>query len=371
MNVTIIGGDGFIGWPLALRLSRDHQVTIIDNLSRRRLDKELETQSLTPIALTPERAEAWKKHSAININFVELDAQSPALVDLLRTITPDAIVHLGEVRSAPYSMLSSNHRTQTVTQNISTTQNILEAIIQLSQKCHLIHIGFMGVYGYSSTEVVDERVSPQDTALFRFDPGSVYHLSKVLDHHLLRFYAKNWGIGCTELHQGIVWGTQTSETLMAPQLVNRYDYDGEYGTVVNRFLVQAATGHPLTLYGKGHQQRAFLHLCDAVRCIEWCVANPSAGAAVRVFNQFSEIPCLSELADMIAQLSDARIEHVPNPREEDEANILRATSSLWSHVKPAIHLKTETLEAELAFARSFADSAVTKTFRTKALWKKI
>jgi UDP-sulfoquinovose synthase len=338
MRVLVLGGDGFCGWPTSLYLSdRGHDITIVDNLSRRKIDIELEVESLTPIRPLSERINAWKEVSGREIGFVNLDlaAEYDKLVAVLREIRPDAIVHFAEQRAAPYSMRTQQTKRYTVDNNVRGTHNLLTALVETGLDVSLVHLGTMGVYGYgwSGSAPIPEgylavKVSTPDGELEReilhpANPGSVYHLTKTLDQLLFSFYAKNDGLRITDLHQGIVWGTQTDQTARDERLINRFDYDGDYGTVLNRFLMQAAIGHPLTMHGTGGQTRAFIHIRDTVRCIEIAINNPpESGSKVLVRNQVTEVHRLLDLAKMIGDMTDSEIAYLPNPRVEAEENDL-------------------------------------------------
>ncbi|MHB8827897.1 MAG: NAD-dependent epimerase/dehydratase family protein, partial [Acidimicrobiales bacterium] len=289
MKVLVLGGDGFCGWPTSLHLADvGHDVTIIDNLSRRAIDLELEVDSLTPIRPIGERIRVWKELSGQEIGFVNLNlaTEYDRFENLLRDLRPDAIVHFGEQRSAPYSMRSNAAKRYTVDNNVRGTHNVLAAIVASGLDIALVHLGTMGVYGYgwSGSAPIPEgyltvKVPTPDGDIEReilhpANPGSVYHLTKTLDQLLFTFYAANDQIRITDLHQGIVWGTQTPQTALDERLINRFDYDGDYGTVLNRFLMQAAIGHPLTVHGTGGQTRAFIHIRDTVRCIQIALENP-------------------------------------------------------------------------------------------------
>ena len=343
MRVLILGGDGFCGWPSALHLSmQGHEVAIVDNLSRRNIDNELEVQSLTPIQPPSIRLAVWKELTGKTIGFQRLDAavEYDRLVQLLTEWRPDAVVHFAEQRAAPYSMKSSWHKRYTVNNNLNATNNILSAIVESGLDIHLVHLGTMGVYGYSSVGVelpegyLQVRMTAADGSeveqeiLYPPNPGSIYHLTKTQDQLFFAFYNKNDEVRVTDLHQGIVWGTQTRETCLDERLINRFDYDGDYGTVLNRFLMQAAIDHPLTVHGSGGQTRAFIHIQDTVRCIELAVVNaPAPGERVRILNQMTETHRLIDLAKLVADLTGADIEHVPNPRREADANDLSAANS--------------------------------------------
>jgi UDP-sulfoquinovose synthase len=347
-TVLVLGGDGFCGWPTSLYLSRrGYNVVVVDNLSRRAIDEELGVCSLTPIASPEERVRAWhevaKQHNADwKLRFVKLDLakEYDALVDLLRTEKPVAVVHFAEQRSAPYSMKSSKHKIYTVQNNLTATTSVLCAIIDVDPNIHLVHLGTMGVYGYGSIpgmkipEGYMDVLVPQGDALHPLRilhpaaPGSVYHTTKTQDHLLFQFFAKNDLLRITDLHQGIVWGTFTDETLMDPRLMNRFDYDGDYGTVLNRFIMQGALKHPLTVYGTGGQTRGFIHIRDAMRCFELSIENPpTRGEPVLIRNQITETHRVLDLASMVSRLSGVPISHIENPRKEAPDNGLNVDNS--------------------------------------------
>ncbi len=338
MKILVIGGDGFCGWPTALHLSSlGHDVVIVDNLSRRKIDIELEVESLTPIRPVSVRLAAWKKATGREICFRNTDvAQNYArLLRLIEEEKPEAIVHFAEQRAAPYSMKSSYHKRYTVDNNLNATNNILAAIVEAKSGAHLVHLGTMGVYGYGTAglkipegylpvkiETEDGREIRQEI-LYPANPGSIYHMTKTQDQLLFAFYNKNDGLKITDLHQGIVWGTQTEETRLDERLINRFDYDGDYGTVLNRFLMQAAIGYPLTVHGTGGQTRAFIHIQDTVRCIQLAIENPpQRGERVHILNQMTETHRVRDLAQMIADKTGASIAYVDNPRKEAAENDL-------------------------------------------------
>ena len=257
------------------------------------------------------------------------------LLDLLKEYQPEAVVHFAEQRAAPYSMKSSWHKRYTVTNNVNATHNLLAALVEAELDSHVVHLGTMGVYGYGTAGVKipegylrvrfdnDDGVEVEQEILYPVNPGSVYHMTKTQDQLLFAFYNKNDAMRVTDLHQGIVWGTQTAETRLDERLINRFDYDGDYGTVLNRFLMQAAVGYPLTVHGTGGQTRAFIHIQDTVRCIQLAIENPpEARERVRVFNQMTECHRVRDLAKLVASLTDAEIDYVDNPRKEAAENEL-------------------------------------------------
>jgi UDP-sulfoquinovose synthase len=337
MRVLVLGGDGFCGWPTALHLSaRGWDVTIVDNLSRRNIDNELEVQSLTPIRTMGERIAAWKEVSGKTIDFVNMTVgkEFDRLVALICDWKPDSVVHFAEQRAAPYSMKSARHKLYTVDNNLNATNHLLAAIVESGRDVHLAHLGTMGVYGYTTAGLripegylkvtVDTDFGPaEQEILFPPNPGSIYHMTKTQDALLFQFYAKNDGLRITDLHQGIVWGAETEETKTDERLVNRFDYDGDYGTVLNRFLIQAAVGYPLTVHGSGGQTRAFIHIQDTVRCVELALKNPpKSGDRVKILNQMTESRRVRDLAHLVADMTGAEVQFVPNPRQEADENEL-------------------------------------------------
>ncbi len=371
MKVLVLGGDGFCGWPTALHLSaRGWDVTIVDDLSRRAIDDELQVQSLTPIREMQERLAAWAEVSGRRVDFVQMKvgADFDGLVRLIREVRPDAAVHFAEQRAAPYSMKSARHKLYTVDNNLNATNHLLAAIVESGQDVHLAHLGTMGVYGYTTaglripegylTVTVDTDFGPtQQEILFPPNPGSIYHMTKTQDALLFQFYAKNDGLRITDLHQGIVWGTQTEETRQDERLINRFDYDGDYGTVLNRFLMQAAVGHPLTVHGSGGQTRAFIHIQDTVRCVELALKNPpKAGDRVKILNQMTESRRVRDLAAMIADMTGAEVHNVPNPRHEADENELVVANDQFRDLglKP-ITLAQGLMDEVTEVARKYAD----------------
>eukprot|EP00871_Galdieria_phlegrea_P004830 jgi/Galph1/5348/GphlegSOOS_G3951.1 len=337
-KIIVFGGDGFCGWPTSLFLSElGHEVLIVDNLSRRNIDNELEAESLTPIGSISERIKIWKKVSGNSIRFERLDIakEYDKLLLLFKRETPDAIIHFAEQRAAPYSMKGSVQKRYTVDNNVNGTHNLLCAIVQSELDIHLVHLGTMGVYGYgtSGSEIpegyIDVVLSNGQVSniLHPFYPGSVYHTTKCLDALLFQFYQKNDSIRITDLHQGIVWGTNTIQTRRDERLINRFDYDSDYGTVLNRFLMQAALGAPLTVYGTGGQTRAFIHIQDTVKCIALAVANPpQRGDKVVVFNQVAECHRVRDLAKLVSTMTKVDIAYISNPRQESAENELQVSN---------------------------------------------
>ena len=339
MKVIVLGGDGFCGWPCAVNLAeQNHDVIIVDNLSRRKIDIDLEVESLTPISSITERLSAWEETGGKPMRFLNMDIskQYQKLLNLLIDEKPDSVIHFAEQRAAPYSMKSSFTKRYTVDNNVNGTHNLLAAIVESNLDIHVVHLGTMGVYGYGSHRgatipegYLKVEVPQPDGSRFEEEilhpasPGSVYHMTKTLDQLLFLYYNKNDLVRITDLHQGIVWGTNTEATLKDPRLTNRFDYDGDYGTVLNRFLMQAAIGYPLSVHGTGGQTRAFIHIKDSVKCVQLALENPpKSGERVKIFNQMTESHQVGELAKKVASLTGADINYLPNPRNEAVENDL-------------------------------------------------
>ena len=371
MKVIVFGGDGFCGWPTALHLSRrGHEVAIVDNLSRRRIDQELGVQSLTPIRSLAQRLAAWQAVGGPSIaaHDITIGKDFPALLALLERFRPDAVVHFAEQRAAPYSMKSAEHKRYTVDNNLNATNDVLAAIVESGLDVHLVHLGTMGVYGYGvagmaipegylTIRVDTPAGETTQEILYPANPGSIYHMTKTQDQLFFFFYNKNDRVRITDLHQGIVWGTETEETRLDERLINRFDYDGDYGTVLNRFLMQAALGYPLTVHGTGGQTRAFINLQDTVRCIELALLNPpEKGERVKILNQMTETHRVRDLAAIVARLTGAKIANLPNPRNEAAENDLRVATPgfIGMGLKP-VTLEDGLLAEIAAVARKYAE----------------
>ena len=387
MKVLVLGGDGFCGWPTSLHLSDiGHDVTIVDNLSRRAIDIELEVESLTPIRPIGERIAVWHELTGKEIGFVRLDLaeEYDRFEALLRDLQPNAIVHFGEQRAAPYSMRNIAAKRYTVDNNVRGTHNVLAAIAETGQDIALVHLGTMGVYGYgwSGSAPIPEgyltvKVPTPDGEIDReilhpANPGSVYHLTKTLDQLLFAFYTSNDQIRITDLHQGIVWGTQTPQTVRDERLINRFDYDGDYGTVLNRFLMQAAIGHPLTVHGTGGQTRAFIHIRDTVRCIQIALENPpTRGEKPKVFNQVTETYRVRDLAALISSMTGVSIANLPNPRREAVENELNVSSDQFLALGLNPTMLSEGLLEEIRnIAEKYRDRADTTKIIARSTWRK-
>ena len=349
MRIVVFGFDGFCAWPMSLQLAcAGHEVIGVDNYSRRLIDSELGSSSLTPIS-SPAVRQAAARDAGANIpQVIKLDVTDYySVYNLLRRFEPEAIFHTAEIRSAPYSMISDHHKNVTISNNIAGTHNILNAIVALKMQdlTHLVHIGTMGVYGYGGTRAMlpegyaditihgqDAEGNPVDDrrqTLYPTNPGSIYHMTKSMEQIMFAFYAKNNGLRITDLHQGIIWGSQTDLTLSNECVINRLDYDQTYGTVLNRFLIQAALEVPLTVYGTGGQTRAFIHIRDSVRCVQWAIEDYNYDGRVRIINQVTEFESVANLARAVVISTGATIKNYENPRKELAENTLVASNAYF------------------------------------------
>ncbi len=382
MKVLVIGGDGYCGWATALYLSNQgHEVGILDSLVRRHWDNELGVQTLTPIAPIGQRLQRWKDLTGKSIDlFIGDITNYEFLHKTLRKFEPQAIVHFGEQRSAPFSMVDREHAVLTQVNNVVGTLNLLYAMRQDFPDCHLVKLGTMGEYGTPNIDIEEgyitiEHNGRKDTLPYPKQPGSFYHLSKVHDSHNIHFACKIWGLRATDLNQGIVYGFLTDETGMDEMLINRLDYDGIFGTALNRFCIQAATGHPLTVYGKGGQTRGFLDIRDTVRCIEIAISNPAAPGEFRVFNQFTELFSISDLAMMVKKAGNSMglnvdIDHLANPRVELEEHYFNAKNTKLLDLGLEPHLLSDSLlDSLLNFAVKYQQRVDKQEILPKVSWK--
>jgi UDP-sulfoquinovose synthase len=355
MRVAVLGGDGYCGWATALYLSRKgHSVAIADNFARRQWDHELGVQTLTPIRPLSERLSVWQDLTGETIElFVGDVTEYDFLSSVVQDFEPEAVIHFAEQRAAPYSMIDRKHAVFTQVNNVVGTLNLLFALREFQPDCHLIKLGTMGEYGTPNIDIEEgyitiEHNGRRDTVPYPKQPGSFYHLSKVHDSHNIMFACKAWGLRATDLNQGVVYGTTTDEVSMGEALINRFDYDEVFGTVLNRFCVQAAIGHPLTVYGKGGQTRGFLDIRDTVRCVEIACLNPAARGECRVFNQFTEQFSVLDLAHMVQAAGEklgliVKIDHLADPRVEAEDHYYNAKHSKLIELGLEPHLLSDSL----------------------------
>jgi UDP-sulfoquinovose synthase len=382
MKVCVLGGDGYCGWATALYLSRrGHQVAIADNFARRQWDHELGVQTLTPIRAMPERLRAWEQLTGETIEFLSGDITDYEFVSsLVQSFAPDAVVHFAEQRAAPYSMIDRQHAVFTQVNNVVGTLNLLFALREFQPGCHLVKLGTMGEYGTPNIDIEEgyitvEHNGRKDVLPFPKQAGSFYHLSKVHDSHNIMFACKIWGLRATDLNQGVVYGTTTDEVALNEALVNRFDYDEIFGTVLNRFCAQAAVGHPLTVYGKGGQTRGYLDIRDTVRCVELACVNPARPGECRVFNQFTEQFTVLELAHMVQAAGrnlglHVEIDHLPDPRVEAEEHYYNARHSKLVELGLTAHLLSESLlDSLLNIAIRYQDRIDRSLFMPRVNWR--
>jgi len=381
MKVLVIGGDGYCGWATALYLSnRGHEVGILDSLVRRHWDNTLGVETLTPIAPIQQRLQRWQDLTGKSIDlFIGDITDYGFLHKALHEFEPEAIVHFGEQRSAPFSMIDREHAVLTQVNNVVGTLNLLYIMREDVPDCHLVKLGTMGEYGTPNIDIEEgyitiEHNGRKDTLPYPKQPGSMYHLSKVHDSHNIHFACRIWGLRATDLNQGIVYGVITEETGLDELLINRLDYDGVFGTALNRFCIQAAVGHPLTVYGKGGQTRGFLDIRDTVRCIELAIVNPAQPGEFRVFNQFTELFSVGDLALMVKKASYAmglnvEIDHIDNPRIEKEEHYFNAknTKLLDLGLQPH-YLSDSLLDSLLNFAVKYKGRVDNKQILPKVSW---
>ena len=382
MKICVLGGDGYCGWATALYLSgKGHTVAVVDSFVRRQWDFELGAQSLTPIQPLTDRLRVWQELTGKSIEMFIGDVNDyEFLSGVIESFQPEAVVHFAEQRSAPYSMIDRKHAVYTQVNNVVGTLNLLFALQELRPDCHLVKLGTMGEYGTPNIDIEEgyiriEHNGRSDVLPFPKQPGSFYHLSKVHDSHNMMFACKIWGLRATDLNQGVVYGTVTDEVVMDEALINRFDYDDVFGTVLNRFCVQAAAGHPLTVYGKGGQTRGFLDIRDTVRCIEIACLNPANPGECRVFNQFTEQFSVLDLAEMVQAAARklgmrVTIDHLPEPRVEAQGHYYNAKHSKLVDLGLQPHLLSDSLlDSLMNIAIRYQDRIDTSLFMPQVQWR--
>src|SRR5215469_12554991 len=382
MKVGVLGGDGYCGWPTALYLSaKGHSVSIADNFLRRQWDHELGVQTLTPIRTLSERLATWYELTGKQIELFVGDVTDYEFVSsFFQSFEPEAVIHFAEQRAAPYSMIDRKHAAFTQVNNIVGTLNLLFAIREYNPQCHLVKLGTMGEYGTPNIDIEEgyitiEHNGRRDVLPFPKQPGSFYHLSKVHDSHNIMFACRAWGLRATDLNQGVVYGTVTAESELDEALINRFDYDEVFGTALNRFCVEAAAGHPLTVYGEGGQTRGFLVIRDTVRCIELACLHPAAPGECRVYNQFTEQFSVLELAQMVKGAAHklgikAEIHHLPDPRVEAETHYYNAKHSKLIDLGLQPHLLSDSLlDSMIGIALKYADRIDQSVFLPNVNWR--
>jgi UDP-sulfoquinovose synthase len=383
MRILIMGGDGYLGWPTAMYFSiRGHEVHTVDNYLRRRAHQEAGTDSLTPLPESlPARAEAWRQVTGYRIGVTEGDITDWPLVEtLFRDFEPEAIIHYGEVPSAPYSMISRDHAVFTQYNNVVNTLNILFAMRDLAPDSHLVKLGTMGEYGTPNIDIEEGFIQirhngREDRLPFPKLPGSLYHCSKVHDSTNVHFGCRIWGLRATDLNQGVVYGIDTDETKLDPRFATRFDYDEVFGTALNRFCLQAVIGHPLTAYGRGGQTRGYLNILDTLQCVELATLNPPGSGEFRVFNQFTEQFSINQLAERVQEAGreygfDVKVDHIANPRVEAEEHYYNAKHSALLDLGLKPHYLSETLiESMFARIEEHKDRVITQAIMPKTRWR--
>jgi UDP-sulfoquinovose synthase len=382
MRILILGGDGYLGWPTAMRFSaRGHEVAVLDNFSRRRWHTENSTNSLTPIRSLADRLDAWREISGSEIRSFVGDVEDADFLDRAVAETlPEAVIHYGEQPSAPFSMASREQAVLTQHTNVIGTLNLLFSIRDRVPDCHLVKLGTMGEYGTPNIDIEEgfieiEHKGRRDTLPFPKMPGSLYHLSKVHDSHNIHFACRIWGLRSTDLNQGVVYGIETDESASDERLMTRFDYDELFGTVLNRFCVQAVIGHPLTVYGEGGQTRGFLNIRDTLQCVELAVSNPPELGEYRVFNQFTEQFSVAELAELVKRSAaslgrEVEIRSFPNPRIEAERHYYNATNTkLIDLGLDPHHLGEELVQSMFGVIERYRDRVVERAILPRTRWK--
>jgi len=383
MRILILGGDGYLGWATAMHFSRrGHEVHAVDNYLRRRMHDENGTDSLTPILDSlPERSRVWEEVTGLRIGVTEGDLADWAVVEGLFTeFRPEAIVHYGEMPSAPYSMIDRDHAVFTQTNNVTGTLNVLYAMAEITPEAHLVKLGTMGEYGTPNIDIEEGYIEithngRADVLPFPKLPGSFYHLSKVHDSHNIHFACRIWGLRATDLNQGVVYGIETDETKLDERLATRFDYDELFGTALNRFCLQAVIGHPLTAYGKGGQTRGYLNIVDTLQCVELACMNPAQEGEFRVFNQFTEQFSINELAEIVREAAlhhGLHVEpvHVENPRVELEEHYYNAKHTKLLDLGLRPHLLSETLiESMFTAIERYKDRVILDRIDPRTRWR--
>jgi UDP-sulfoquinovose synthase len=382
MQVLILGGDGYLGWPTAMHFSqRGHDVAVVDNFARRRWVEEAGSESLTPIASLADRIDAWQEVAGKSIEAYVGDISEGTFVfDVVREVEPDVIVHYGEQPSAPWSMKSVDHAVTTQANNVVGSLKLLWAMREHAPDAHLVKLGTMGEYGTPNIDIEEgfieiEHNGRRDVLPFPKLPGSLYHLSKVHDSHNIHFACRVWGLRATDLNQGVVYGIETPQTRLDERLATRFDYDELFGTALNRFAVQAVIGYPLTVYGKGGQTRGFLNIVDTLQCVQLTAENPPAQGEYRVFNQFTEVFNVGGLAEKVrhaaAELGmDVQVDHVPNPRLELEEHYYNPTHTKLLSLGLQPTLLSETLiESMLQVIQAYQDRVLVDVIAPATQWR--
>jgi UDP-sulfoquinovose synthase len=379
MRILVLGGDGYLGWPTALHLSQvGHEVAVADNFVRRQYDFELGVESLVPIESLQTRIAAWHELTGKTIKpYIGDLTDADFTYEMIRDFGPEAVVHFAEQRAAPYSMIDRKHAVYTQVNNVVGTLNLLYAIAEIDPEIHLVKLGTMGEYGTPNIDIEEgwlevEHKGRKDRVLYPKRPGSFYHLSKVHDSHNMEFACRIWGLRATDLNQGVVYGQQTPETALDDRLATRFDYDAVFGTVLNRFVVQAVLGHPLTVYGKGGQTRGIIDIRDTVRCIQLACENPAERGEFRVFNQMTESMSVLEIAQTVARSfpDEVVVQNLQNPRVEKEEHYYKVVHSGLVELGLEPHLLSDTLITSLFdVTKRYAERVDLDAMRPRVDWR--
>jgi len=381
MKILVLGGDGYLGWPTAMYLSRrGHALGVVDNFAKRRWEMELNVEPLIPIRTLHDRVKLWREVGGHSLELFVGDLRNFGVVrSIIEQFQPEAVVHYGEQPSAPYSMIDHNRAVFTQMNNLAGTLNLLWALRECAPDCHLVKLGTMGEYGTPNIDIEEgfleiEYKGRKDVLPYPKQPGSYYHLSKVHDSHNILFACRMWKLRSTDLNQGVVYGLDTDETQLDPGLATSFHYDEVFGTALNRFCVQAVAGLPLTVYGRGGQKRGFLNIRDTLRCVELALLNPPPAGEYRVFNQFTEIFSILELARLVKQQAErigstVRIDHLDNPRIEAEEHYYNARHQKLLELGLAPHLLSDVLlSSMLARIRDHAHRIKRDTILPRVRW---
>ncbi|MGI5267575.1 NAD-dependent epimerase/dehydratase family protein [Nonomuraea sp. CA-218870] len=379
MRILVLGGDGYLGWPTALHLSQcGHEVAVADNFVRRQYDFELGVESLVPIESLHTRIATWHRLTGKTIQAYIGDlTEADFTYDMIRDFRPEAVVHFAEQRAAPYSMIDRKHAVYTQVNNVAGTLNVLYAIAETDPDIHLVKLGTMGEYGTPNIDIEEgwlevEHKGRKDRVLYPKRPGSFYHLSKVHDSHNMEFACRIWGLRATDLNQGVVYGQQTPETSLDDRLATRFDYDAVFGTVLNRFVVQAVLGHPLTVYGTGGQTRGIIDIRDTVRCVQLACENPAERGEFRVFNQMTESLSVAQIAETVARSfpDEVVVDNLANPRVEKEEHYYNVVHSGLVELGLEPHLLSDTLITSLFdVTKRYADRVDLDAMRPRVDWR--
>jgi UDP-sulfoquinovose synthase len=379
LRILVLGGDGYLGWPTALHLSdRGHEVAVVDNFARRSYDDEMSVRSLVPIEPLHTRVRVWREISGTQLDvFVGDLCDAEFTVDTVRRFRPDAIVHYAEQRAAPYSMIDRKHAVYTQYNNVVGTLNVMFAIAEVDRDIHLVKLGTMGEYGTPNIDIEEgwlevEHNGRKDRMLFPKKPGSFYHLSKVHDSHNIEFGCRIWGLRATDLNQGVVYGQQTDQTVADPRLATRFDYDAVFGTVLNRFVIQAVLGHPLTVYGAGGQTRGVIDIRDTCECIRLACENPADRGEFRVFNQMTESMSVTDIAKTVSASysGDVEIEYLDNPRVELDEHYYNVVHTGLVELGLEPHLLSDTLiESLFGIAEQYLARVDLAAMRPTVNWR--